>query len=251
MSPLSAAPPSPDAVFLDGTVHVVDDDASFRTALERRLRIAGYTVRIYRSAEFLLNDTPNHNGVGCILLDVRLPGLSGPELQERLSERGSTLPILFLSGYPDIPTIVTTIKAGAEDFLTKPIKSEELLRAVKRAITHHGTSLELKAKVDVLYTRLSTLSPRQRQVFGLVVRGKQNKQIAHQLAATERTIKAHRREVMERMQVRTLAELVATAERLGIVSDRSPDTIDQCSASEVSIIAPCVPFACPPRMLKI
>src|SRR5438046_6477121 len=108
-----------------GTVHIVDDDASFRTALERRLTKAGYDVAIYVSAQHLLNDLSDESGLGCIILDVRLPGMSGPELQSRLVERGSTLPILFITGYPNIPTTVTTMKAGAEDFLTKPINSEQ------------------------------------------------------------------------------------------------------------------------------
>jgi FixJ family two-component response regulator len=179
---------------LNGTVHVIDDDASFRTAVERRLSKANYAVVTYPNAEQLLNELSDQSGPGCILLDVRLPGLSGPELQGQLSACGSILPIVFLTGYPDVPTTVSAIKAGAEDFLTKPIKSEELLRAVERAIARHKTSRELKAKIDALRARVSTLTPRQRLVLELVVRGKQNKQIAHQLVSTQRTIKAHRQE---------------------------------------------------------
>ena len=207
-----------DANILEGTVHVVDDDPSFRTALERRLRTAGYMVATYPSAEQLLNDLSDYSGLGCIILDVRLPGLSGPELQGRLRALGSTLPILFLTGYPDIPTTVNTIKAGAEDFLVKPINSDQLLRAIERAIAGHRTLRELKTDDDVFRARFLTLTPRQRQVFQLVVRGKQNKQIAHQLGATERTIKAHRHDVMEKMEARSLAELVIAAERLGVLS---------------------------------
>jgi FixJ family two-component response regulator len=197
------------------TVHIVDDDASFRTALERRLTMAGYNVATYLSAKLLLNDLTVESGLGCIILDVRMPGMSGPELQSRLVERGSTLPILFISGHADIPVTVSTMKAGAEDFLIKPIKSELLLRAVERAIAHHKTSRELKANLDGVRVRLSKLTPRERQVFELVVRGKMNKQIAHQLGATERTIKAHRHRVMEKMEVQSLAELVSAAEHLG------------------------------------
>jgi RNA polymerase sigma factor (sigma-70 family) len=212
-------PLSPDdAAAFSATVTIVDDDASFRTALERRLRKAGYHVAAYTSAQHLLNDLSDESGLGRIILDVRLPGISGPKLQGRLIERGSTLPILFITGYADIPTAVNTIKAGAEDFLTKPINSEQLLRAVERAIAQHRTSRELKVKADVLHTRLLTLTPRERQVFDLVVQGKVNKQIAHQLGATERTIKAHRHRVMEKMAVQSLAELVSSAERLGILS---------------------------------
>ena len=206
-----------DVDFLKGTVHVVDDDASFRTALERRLRTAGYIVATYPSAEQLLKDLSDFSGLGCIILDVRLPGLSGPELQERLRDRGSTLPILFLTGYPDIPTTVNTIKAGAEDFLVKPINSDQLIRAIERAIARHGTLQEQKTDDDLFRARFLTLTPRQRQVFQLVVQGKQNKQIANQLGATERTIKAHRHDVMEKMEARSLAELVIAAEHLGVL----------------------------------
>jgi FixJ family two-component response regulator len=117
---------------VSGFVHVVDDDASFRTAVERRLKKAGYEVTTYASAEHLLDRLPSDSVLGCILLDVRIPGLSGPELQGRLSELGSTLPIIFLTGHPDIPTTVRTIKAGADDFLTKPVTSNDLLRAIQR-----------------------------------------------------------------------------------------------------------------------
>jgi FixJ family two-component response regulator len=121
---------------LSGVVHVVDDDASFRTAIERRLKKAGFKVSTYPSAQHLLDCLPDENGSGCILLDVRIPGLSGPELQGRLGELGSTLPIVFLTGYADVPTTVQTIKAGADDFLTKPVSSEQLLGAIRRAIAH-------------------------------------------------------------------------------------------------------------------
>lgn len=214
LKPLSSG----DAAAFGATVHIVDDDASFRTALERRLRKAGYNVATYPTAQHLLNDLSDQSGIGCIILDVRLPGLSGPELQGRLIERGSTLPILFITGYADIPTAVNTIKAGAEDFLTKPINSEKLLRAIERAIARHKNSRELQTNLDVLRARLSRLTPRERQVFDLVVQGKINKQIAHQLGGTERTIKAHRHRVMEKMAVQSLAELVSLAEHLGVVS---------------------------------
>jgi FixJ family two-component response regulator len=207
-----------EADVVEGTVHVVDDDPSFRTALERGLRTAGYIVATYPSAEQLLNDLSDCSGLGCIILEVRLPGLSGPELQGRLRELGSALPILFVTSYPDIPTTVNTIKAGAEDFLIKPINSDQLLRAIERAIARHRTLRQLKADDNVFRVRFLTLTPRQRQVFLLVVRGKQNKQIAYQLGATVRTIKAHRRDVMEKMEARSLTELVIAAERLGVLS---------------------------------
>ena len=131
-----------------GRVHIVDDDESFRKAIERHLKYAGYEVATYASAEHLLERLPSESVPGCILLDVRIPGLSGPELQERLSELGSTLPIIFLTGYPDVRITVRTIKAGAEDFLTKPVSSDQLLRAVEHAIAHHEVTRGLTSKLE-------------------------------------------------------------------------------------------------------
>jgi RNA polymerase sigma factor (sigma-70 family) len=200
-----------------GVVYVVDDDASFRTAIERRLKKAGYEVATYPSAQHLLDRLPDQRGPGCILLDVRIPGLSGPELQGRLGELGSTLPIVFLTGYADVPTTVQAIKAGADDFLTKPVSSDQLLRTIQRAMAHHEAMRDTKSKLDMVRAHIASLTPRERQVFELVVRGKTNKHVAHELGATERTIKAHRHRVMEKMQVQSLAELVSLAERVGIL----------------------------------
>jgi RNA polymerase sigma factor (sigma-70 family) len=198
-------------------IHIVDDDASFRTALERRLKKAGYEVATYPCAQQLLDRLPDENGPGCILLDVRIPGLTGPELQTRLVERGFTLPIIFLSGYADVPTTVKTIKAGALDFLTKPIASEQLLGAIEQAMANHESLRGAKQRLNALRTQLETLTPREHQVFELVVQGKINKQIAQRLGTTERTIKAHRHKVMEKMGIQSLAELVSIAERLGVL----------------------------------
>jgi FixJ family two-component response regulator len=202
-------------------VHVVDDDASFRAAIERRLRKAGYDVAIYPSARDLLDRLPNESESGCILLDVRIPGLSGPELQERLSELGSTLPIVFLTGFADVRTTVRTIKAGAEDFLTKPVSSEDLLAAVERALAHQLAARGPRDKLDTVRAHIATLTPREREVFELIVRGNTNKQVGNVLGATERTIKAHRHRVMEKMQVQSLAELVSLAERAGVLGNSS------------------------------
>jgi FixJ family two-component response regulator len=202
---------------LSGRVHVVDDDDSFRTAMERRLKLAGYEVATYPSAQQLLDRPPDEDEPGCILLDVRIPGLSGPELQGRLNELGSTLPIVFLSGHADTPTTVLTIKAGAEDFLTKPVESEQLLRTIERALARHATVRGERHRIGEMQALVAALTARERQVFELVVRGKQNKQIAYELGTTERTIKAHRHQVMEKMKVQSLAELVSIAERLGLV----------------------------------
>jgi len=200
-----------------GLVHVVDDDESFRTAIERRLKLAGYDVVTYASSQALLEMTPNDEQAGCILLDVRIPGLSGPELQTRLIESGSHLPIIFLTGHADTPTTVRAIKAGAEDFLTKPISSEQLIDAIERALATQRAARVRRNRLDALRGDLARLTHRERQVFDLIVRGRINKQAAHELGTTERTVKAHRQQVMEKMQVHSLAELVSIAERLGML----------------------------------
>ena len=174
---------------MQGCVHIVDDDASFRTAMERRLKRAGYEVATYASAQHLLDRLPSESVPSCILLDVRIPELSGPELQERLSELGSTLPIIFLTGHPDVPTTVRAIKAGADDFLTKPVSSNELLRAIERAIAHHEVTRGLKSKLDAVHSRIATLTPREREVFALITRGRTNKQVGNTLGATERRLR--------------------------------------------------------------
>ena len=202
---------------MPGIVHVVDDDTSFRTAIERRLKQAGYEVETYSSAQHLLDRPPGVERPGCILLDVKMPGLSGLELQDRLTQLGSILPIVFVTGYSDIPTTVRAIKAGAEDFLTKPASSEQLIAAIERALARYEAQRDQRSKLESILAHLARLTPRERQVFDLIVRGKINKQIATELGTTERTVKAHRHEVMEKMQVHSLAELVSSAERLGLL----------------------------------
>jgi FixJ family two-component response regulator len=202
-------------------VHIVDDDASFRTAMERRLKQAGYEVATYPSALHLLVNLPTESIPSCILLDVRIPGLDGPALQKRLCELGSTLPIIFLTGYLDIPVTVQAIKAGAADVLTKPVASDDLFRAIEMAFAHHQRIRDLKDKLDSVRARLGQLTPREREVFDLVVRGNINKQVARALGCTARTVKAHRNRVMEKMQAQSLAELVSVAERVGLLGDAS------------------------------
>jgi FixJ family two-component response regulator len=204
---------------LPGKIYVVDDDLSFRTALKRRLQQDGYQVETFSSAEELLERRPDEGEPGCILIDVRLPGLSGPELQSRLNTLGSTLPIVFITGHPDIGTTVQTLKAGAEDFLTKPVKSDELIGAIERALARYENTRGLMRKLNGHHVHLASLSPRERQVFELVVQGKINKQIARQLGTGERTIKAHRQRVMEKMLVQSVAELVSIAARLGLLRE--------------------------------
>ena len=146
-------------------IHVVDDDPSFLTAVERRLRHAGYEVATYATAQHLLDNLPTDNEPSCLLLDVRIPGLGGPSLQERLIELGSTLPIIFISGYTDIPITVRALKAGAHDFLTKPVASDELLRAIEKALAHQQASQGQRSTLDGIRARIAKLTPRERQVF--------------------------------------------------------------------------------------
>src|SRR5262249_125340 len=135
---------------MPGTIHIVDDDASFRTALDRRLRAAGYEVITYSSSQQLLDRLPDESGPACILLDARIPGLSRPELQRRASDLGSTLPIIFLTGYADVPTTVKVIKAGADDFLTKPVSWEQLYSAIEHAVTRHQSVRRAGEKLNAL-----------------------------------------------------------------------------------------------------
>jgi FixJ family two-component response regulator len=197
-------------------VHLVDDDASFRTAIARLLGVCGYEVVPHASAtEFL--QAPPRAARGCILLDVRMPGLSGPQLQQRLAELGSVLPIVFLSGHGDIPTSVKAIKAGAEDFLPKPVSKKTLLDAIERALARYDERREQHERLSALLALVNKLSPREKEVFALVVRGSLNKQIAFELGTSERTIKAHRHSIMDKLAVRSLAEAVTIAERLRLI----------------------------------
>ena len=201
---------------LPTVIHVVDDDPSFRAAISRLLQKVGYEVTAYESARQLLEQLPDDSRPSCILLDVQIPGLTGPQLQDRLAERGFTLPIIFLTGHGDIPTSVQAVKAGAEDFLTKPVTEKKLFAAIERAVARHQATREQRDRLSALRTLVATLTPREREVFDLVVQGKMNKQIAHEIGATERTVKAHRHKVMEKMRVQSLAELVSIAVSLGI-----------------------------------
>jgi FixJ family two-component response regulator len=194
-------------------VHVVDDDDSFRTAVSRLLRAAGYEVRDFSSAgDFLLSwqaETP-----GCVVLDVRMPGPSGLDLQDAIGKRTDALPIIFLTGHGDIPMSVRTMKNGAVDFLTKPVQRKALLDAVDCALARDAQNRAAGVALSALRARFDSLSPRERSVFALVVAGRLNKEIAAELGTSERTVKAHRAEVMLKMQVTTLADLVRAAEQL-------------------------------------
>jgi RNA polymerase sigma factor (sigma-70 family) len=202
------------------TVHVVDDDDSFRVAVGRMLRTCNFNVALYASAEQLLG-SPMRGDRGCILLDVQMIGLDGLELQDRLAQLGNVLPIIFLTGHGDIPTSVRAIKAGAEDFLSKPVSATTLQDAIYRALERYDAIRERHEQLDALRALVATLTPREREVFDLVVRGKLNKQTAHALGTSERTVKAHRHNVMQKLQVHSVAEAVSIAERLGMLSSPS------------------------------
>jgi FixJ family two-component response regulator len=202
-------------------IHVVDDDDGFRTAIGRLLRASGYEVALYESADRFLEAYP-YTGPGCILLDLRMTGSSGLELQERLAGLGNDLPVVFLTGAGDIPTSVQAIKAGAEDFLSKPVPKAALLEVVGRALDRYETARGRREQLGLLRGRVARLTPREKEVFALVVRGRLNKQIGYDLGASERTIKAHRQRIMEKLEVRSAAELASIAERLGMLDPVGP-----------------------------
>jgi FixJ family two-component response regulator len=199
---------------LNAVIHIVDDDLSARTAVGRVLRAAGYQVSQYETANQFLEHLPTA-ARGCVLLDIQMPGLNGPQLQESLCKIEFELPIIFLTGHGDIPASVHAIKAGAEDFLSKPAPKKALLEAIERALKRYDRTHECHVRLSALRECLSTLTPRERQVFGLVVRGELNKEIAFELGVSERTIKAHRHSVMEKFKVNSLAQLVSAADTLG------------------------------------
>ncbi len=202
--------PSPSTVFL------IDDDSSVRRALTRLIRSAGYPVLAFASAgEFLENSVPS-DGPACLVLDIRMPGLSGLDLQGELQKRDSILPIIFITGHGDIPMSVQAMKAGAVDFLPKPVKDKELLHAIEQALARAGRESAERTEIADIRRRSVTLTPREREVMELVVTGMLNKQIAHELGTVEKTIKIHRARVMQKMKAGSLAELVRIAERIGI-----------------------------------
>lgn len=194
-------------------VCVLEDDAGYRRALLRMLEAAGHTVRAFGSVEELVAAIPDIQP-GCLVLDVRLPGASGLDLQETLARMGWRLPIVFLTGHGDIPMSVQAMRAGAVDFLTKPAPAAVLLKSIERALAQ-GLFWEAEdAEVAGLVALRAALTPREREVFGLIAQGMMNKEVAARLGTTERTIKAHRAQVMAKMKAATLADIVRAAERL-------------------------------------
>ncbi len=191
----------------DGTVYVVDDDRGFRRSMERLLRAAGHGVQTFTSARDFLGAERN-GAPECLLLDLRMPGVSGIELQEQLLAAGSTLPIVFLSGHADFHAGVRAMKGGAVDFLAKPFTESELLAAVENALERDRIARAWRAVREDALERLARLTPRERQVCDLVATGMLNKKIAAELGAAEKTIKCHRGRVMEKLAVGSVAELV-------------------------------------------
>ena len=198
----------------NNVIHVVDDDASFRKSIYRLLSVSGYRVVLHESGERALENISNVDR-GCILLDLQMSGLNGIELQERLEKVGNALPIIFISGHGDISASVRAIKAGAEDFLTKPVSKDVLLGAITRALEHYDQGQEHVSLINSLRARFGALTARENEVFALVVLGRLNKQIAHQLGTAERTVKAHRHSVMQKFGAKSIAELVSIAVKLG------------------------------------
>jgi len=203
------------------TVVVIDDDASIRKALENLLRSVGLDVELFRSPQdFLQSNRPDRPG--CIVLDVRFPGRSGLDMQREISAANTSLPIIFITGYGDIPMSVRAMKAGAVEFLTKPFRDQDLLDAVGVALEKDRARRANELRLAELRSRFDTLTARERQVLLLVIAGRLNKQIAGELGVSEMTVKMHRRQVMRKMQATGLAQLVRLSDQLGLGSPLAP-----------------------------
>ena len=204
----------------EAVVFIVDDDAPMRESLKNLLRSIGLRAELFASAqEFLQSERPDLPG--CLVLDVRLPGLSGLDLQRRTAEAGIDIPIIFITGYGDIPMSVRAMKAGAVEFLTKPFRDQDLLDAIQQALERDRKARDQRAEIELLRGRFESLTPREREVMVRVVAGLLNKQIGGELGTSETTVKIHRHQVMEKMGAGSLAELVRMADRLGLLVPKS------------------------------
>ncbi len=206
----------------EGTVFLLDDEPGMLRALTRLLKAEGYPVRAFTTAKAFL-ESYHPQALGCLVLDVAMPEIDGLDLQRRLTRSGRLLPIVFLTGQGDIPMSVQAIKAGAEDFLTKPVNDADLLRAVRAAMQRAAVQRELIAEAALFHRRYSALTAREREVMAHIVAGELNKVAAAQLGVGEHTIKVHRARVMEKMGVESLADLVRAAERLSLVTHANPN----------------------------
>lgn len=197
------------------TVFVVDDDEYIREALETAIEVAGWRARTFASAELFLA-CPQATGASCLVLDVNMPGLGGLDLQTAIADERVDMPIIFITGFGDIPTSVRAMKAGAVEFLTKPFEEEVLLDAIRAALEQSEAAVEDRSRLHELHERYAALTPREREVMDGVVSGRMNKQVGGDLGITEITIKKHRGRVMEKMRARSLAELVNMSAALGL-----------------------------------
>jgi FixJ family two-component response regulator len=205
---------APDGGPTSETIFLIDDDASVREGLATLIESVGLAVQAFGSAQEFLVAKPME-AKGCVVLDVNMPGMNGLDLQRELNAAGIPLPVIFLTGHGDIPMTVQALKAGAVHFLTKPVREDELMGAIRQALEADRKARSERAEIGKLCERFQSLSPRERQVMLLVVAGRLNKQIAHELGASERTIKLHRGQVMRKMRADSLADLVKQAEKLG------------------------------------
>jgi FixJ family two-component response regulator len=201
-------------------VYVVDDDAALGRSLSRLIRSVGLDAITFPSAQAFL-DHPRSTGAACLVLDVRMPGLGGLDLQSRLGDMKTTLPIIFITGHGNVPTSVRAMKGGAIDFLQKPFNDDELIAAIQRALALSRHAHAAAAEQRDIERRVRTLTPREREVMELVVKGLLNKQIAADLGAAEKTVKVHRGRVMQKMQANSVADLVYMAARIGVATGSS------------------------------
>jgi two-component system, LuxR family, response regulator FixJ len=201
------------------TVFVVDDDTAVRQGLRFMLRAAGYSVEAFPSARSFLEDYDPRRG-GCLLLDVQMPQMTGLELQQRINVRGWRIPVIFITGHGTVPLAISAMKAGAFDFIEKPLREDALLESIERALHWNDRAYEERLERATLQARVASLTPREREVFELVARGEPNKVIARHLGISFRTVELHRAHIIEKLQARSLSDLI----RMGIIINSTPNT---------------------------